>query len=464
MPLTRSRVFPAALLPVPAAMLSVPAALLMALAALVGCTDTAGSSGARGCRGDTDCPLPERCVDARCVIECRADLDCAPTEECRDNVCVDPLAGCTSDADCRAFGLVCDIRTRSCVEPRDGGSPADAAPRDAALLVDGLPVIDAEPDPEPEPPRDRGVDPPRDATPPPLDRAVPPPDAALPDQGPIRGDARYGDPCRCGADCASGFCLQNPYTGGGQCTATCGGGRACEGIDRCVQARVPALAPGCPDPGTGFGEGDVIEICAPNETGVACRGGGDCVIDGLCITPPNPLVGQIPVQAVCGARCQDDRGCPAGFRCGPVGVQGGGQVQACGAAVQIAACPDGSNRSCGGVCAGGLAVSHCLVLDDGPGGYCSCACRTGADCPLGFACSPGVLDTGDPARPGICLPIAGYTCPAGDAQCLSTICLPGGAPGQPDQCTAPCAGPADCPGGYDCLPVPDSDLSICVAR
>lgn len=430
---------------------------------LAGCTDSVGSGSARGCSLNSDCPLPERCIDGRCAVQCRDDTDCLPIEECRGSVCLDPLAGCTSDGDCRAFGLVCDIERRYCVAGEVAG---DAAPRDAQPLIDGLPVLDAQPEPEP----DRGVDPPRDASP--VDRSVPDaelrdaslPDASPPDAGPTRGDGRYGDPCRCGADCASGFCLDNPYLGVGQCTALCDGGRACEGIDRCVQARVPGREPGCPDPGTGHREGDVISICAPNETGVACRGGGDCFIDGLCITPPNPLPGQVPVQPTCGARCVDDRGCPAGFRCQAVAVQGGGQVQACGAAVQIAACPDGSNRSCGGICALGIDVSHCLVIDQGPGGYCSCACRTGADCPLGFACSPGIIDTGDPARPGICLPVAGYTCPAGEAQCLSLLCLPGGGPGQPNQCTAPCTGPGDCPGGYDCLPVPDGNFSLCVAR
>lgn len=446
--------------------------VVVLMSAVSGCTDEVGSGSARGCSLNTDCPLPESCIDGRCALECRADRDCPAGEQCIDSLCVDPFEGCTTDADCRALGagLVCDLNDRRCVPLDAFVLDQGAQPRDMGQFIDGLPILDAEPDTAAP---DRGVDmsrPPVDMSVAP-DRAVPPPDMRVvePDMGPAGGNAPYGDPCQCAADCASGFCLQNPYTGVGQCTALCGGARVCEGIDRCVQARVPGIRPGCPDPGTGVVEGQVVEICAPNETGVPCRGPADCLIDGTCITPPNPLAGQVPVQASCGARCVDDRGCPAGYRCQAVPVQGGGQVQVCGAAVQVAACPDGSNGSCGGVCplAAGvdpLDVSHCLVIDAGPGGYCSCSCRTSADCPLGFACSPGVIDTGDPTRPNICLPMAGFTCPQGEAQCLSLMCIPPTAPTQASaQCSAPCTGPQDCPSGYDCVAA-GGGLNVCAAR
>jgi len=320
------------------------------------------------------------------------------------------------------------------------------------------------------------VEPPIDARPPPRD-AEPPVDATPPDPDaapPVRGDAQYGDPCRCGADCASGFCLQNTYRDfGGQCSAQCGANAAvvrCPGIARCGQARVPALSPGCPDPGLGLDEGDLVQVCAPNETGIACRGPADCIIDGVCVSPPDPVASPVvAVQSICGARCEDDQGCPTGFRCQDVGMQGGQQVRVCAAAVDVAACPDGSNQSCGGVCPmqpgdDPLDISYCIRLDQSPGGFCSCSCRNAGDCPVGFACSRGVLDTGNAARPGICLPIAGYTCPQGDAACLSTLCAPPQGNDTLDRCTAPCTGPADCPTGYTCAQPPGAQITVCVVQ
>lgn len=442
---------------------------LCALAALAGCTDTTGGGSSR-CALNSDCPLPEVCVDERCVIECRITADCPAGEQCEDSICVDPLADCLSDADCRPFGLVCELGLRRCV--------AEMADMRVLTRDTSLPELDAErPDMRPpQPPVDAGprpdARPPRDAAPPPIDATPPPIDAAPP----IRGDARYGDPCRCGADCQSGLCLQNPYNDfAGQCSARCGAGQpqpTCPGIDRCVRSLAPGPAPGCPDPGLGLGEGDIIEVCAPNETGIPCRGPADCIIDGTCITPPDPFSGRgATVQAVCGARCDGDQGCPTGFRCQAIPTQGGGRVNVCAAASAVSICPDGSNGTCGGVCplAAGvdpLVVSHCLVapgLENGPG-LCSCTCRNVGDCPVGFACSRGLIAHDDPSRPGMCLPIAGYNCPQGDAACYSEICAPPQGQDPFDRCTAPCNGPGDCPQGYGCQRPPGAGFDVCVVQ
>ncbi len=451
---------------------------LVMLSGPTACTDVAGGGGSSRCEINSDCPLPEVCIEERCVIQCRIDADCPAGEQCEENICVDPLAGCLSDADCISFGLVCDVVQRRCVaalsdmrvavrdaSPMDRGQPADDArvspPRDAMPPPprDAVPPRDA----APPPPRD-AAPPPRDAAPPPRDAAPPPIDAAPP----VRGDGRYGDPCRCAADCQSGFCLQNPYNDfAGQCSQRCGAGVAdpgCPDIDRCVQARVPPLTPGCPDPGLDIEEGDIVEVCAPNETGIPCRGAADCIIDGVCITPPDPLAGGggVTVQPVCGARCAGDQGCPVGFNCQAVPTQGGGQVDVCAAATEVAACPDGLDASCDAFCAA-PGLGRCIGIDQAFG-YCGCACRNGGDCPLGFACSRDVLDTGDPVRPGICLPIAGYNCPQGDNSCLSLLCAPPQGNDPFDRCTAPCNGPQDCPQGYNCIQPQGAQITVCVVQ
>ena len=189
-------------------------------------------------------------------------------------------------------------------------------------------------------------------------------------------------------------------------------------------------------------------------------------IDQTCVTPPNPVPGQVDVQQACAAVCEQDSNCPVGYRCEHVpGLPQGPRV--CNASARVFACVDGTNRTCGGVCpvAAGVNevdVSHCILLDQGAGGYCSCSCASAAHCPDGFACSPGVIETGDPTRPGICLPIAGYTCPRGPNSCLSFICE---SPRQDvifNRCTAPCNGPQDCPTGMIC--VEDQELGGRVCR
>ena len=419
--------------------------LLVVMTFIFGCADETSE---QTCERNSDCPLPEICSgylaldsgvvrSGRCVIECRVATDCAEGEFCTGNVCQ---------------GADQPIPMGDSGPSRDGGLVADASrpPRDASR-----PTQDAS-------------RPPQDAAQPPRDASLPPPDAApVPDMGGgVRGNARYGEPCQCGADCRTGFCLLNPYNGfAGQCTQRCEN-EACPGIDVCRENLAPAPRVGCEDPGTGLNEGDPVSICLPNETGVACARPEDCLIDGTCVTPPNPLPGLVDVQQTCSAICEQDVQCPIGYRCDSIpGLPRG--VRACTALTEVFACPDGSNRDCGGVCPLGpgvndVDVSHCILLDQGAAGYCSCSCATAGHCPAGFACSREVIETGDRSRPGICLPIAGYTCPLGANSCLSLACGTQRPGTLYAECTAPCTGPQDCPTGMVCLPDPELGASVCV--
>ena len=164
--------------------------------------------------------------------------------------------------------------------------------------------------------------------------------------------------------------------------------------------------------------------------------------------------------------CQSDLKCPVGYRCGEVG---GIQDRVCTPIPQVSACPDGMALNCGGVCpvpAGrneaDLAV--CINAYNQTAGYCTCTCNIAADCPTGFACSR-IGDTGDPTRPGICIPMAGAVCPESDAgvkQCLSTTCLVDEDDVSRNRCSSFCLRAEDCPTDYDCVSV--GDASVCVER
>ena len=86
---------------------------------------------------------------------------------------------------------------------------------------------------------------------PPLDMRLPTTDSAPPqpaDMGVInRGNGQYGDRCRCGADCASGLCVPNPYDQfAGECSQVCGPNTDCPGVDSCIQVSMPGPSQNCP--------------------------------------------------------------------------------------------------------------------------------------------------------------------------------------------------------------------------
>ncbi len=283
---------------------------------------------------------------------------------------------------------------------------------------------------------------------------------------PVRGDSLYGDPCECGADCQSGFCLSNPHNNGqGQCSQTCEGGRACPGIDRCVQALYPERSENCPDSGLPFEVGQRVDICAPNETGEVCNDPADCPIDGVCVTTPNPVPAQVAVPAQCGARCDGDNQCPAGYRCDLIADQLGQDIRVCIADIEISGCAGGDFLRCAGTCDLGFGereidVLTCIQPGNGFDGYCSCFCNTAADCPIGFGCDPRLF-SGNVTRPHICLPVAGNICPEGDQNlCLSTSCLFDQDTGL-NQCTSACQDNLDCPRNFRCVDIPGVNEMYC---
>ncbi len=283
----------------------------------------------------------------------------------------------------------------------------------------------------------------------------------------VRGDGQYGDRCDCGNDCRSGLCLRNPLNGGvGECTQSCADNGACPGIDRCVQSLYPGIREACPDPGLPYEDGDVIDVCAPNETGSVCVVPEDCPIDGVCLAPPNPVPGQVAIPSQCAARCQRDNQCPAGYRCDQVRAQGNELIRVCAPDIEVATCAGGRFELCGGVCQprGGeqqIDIVACIQPEVGDDGYCSCLCADGADCPAGFACSPQFA-SGSVTRPFVCLPIAGYICPDGDQNlCLSESCVFDADTGL-NQCTSACRQDADCPRDFRCDAIPGAPLSYCV--
>ena len=467
-------------------------ALMCALAA---CDD---STTEQSCRVSADCPLPLVCYGAvestptepgrngRCIQECRVDSDCQDGL-CIDSVCGQPGRACRTNSECVPFGQSCDPGTRRCVSPCAPNGICPEGTRCSAnqcIPFDDGPRQDAEVparrDAQVTPVRDARVvmndamapradmrPPPRDMRPPMADSTPPPPV----DMGVVnRGNGQYGDRCRCGADCASGLCVPNPYDQfAGECSQVCGPNADCPGVDSCIQVSVPGPSQNCPPAGLPFDEGDIISVCAVNETGIPCNTGENCTIGGTCYPPPNPIPGQVDVQAACAAPCARDAECPVGFTCQGIQTDAGQVVNVCAPEAQVFVCPDGSNGSCGGVCRVGpgedeVNVSHCIVLAPNQPGYCSCSCNSAAQCPAGYACSRNVIDTQDPARPGICLPISGYTCPLGNDSCLSLACV-----GQLEaelisRCTAPCTNQNDCPANYECMQIPNEPGRYCVAN
>ena len=292
----------------------------------------------------------------------------------------------------------------------------------------------APPDPDMAPPDPDMAPPDPDMAPPDPDMAPPEPDMAPPPLG------AYGAPCMAAAECASGICVNDPEAVGGICTVGCDDADGCPGGDVCLPAE------------NGAG------VCFRPETGDPCNDGRGC-LSGICATPPDP-VPWITVQSVCADRCSANRHCPLGFNCGVV-ESNDGPVRACISAVrQINTCNNGRRIDCIGTCVVPQGrdpqdINLCLDINNNVGpGYCSCTCRTSADCPAGYGCQLAPELSGDLGRPGICLAMAGYRCPfearnPNVLQCPSLSCL-----GEDDldasYCTVLCRNDLDCPTDYTC--------------
>ena len=387
---------------------------------------------------------------------------CDTNQDCESGWCVETERGpvcsvtCLEDNGC-PIGWGCRVVQNTppdvvsvCLpnQPVDAAlPPADAAPPpvDAAP-----PPVDAEPPPPPadaEPPP-----PPVDAAPtapptdpptmPPTDPPTMPPTEPPTEPPVLKG---YWEPCVLGAECESTFCVGDPIEGGGRCTQRCGAARDCPGLDICLDT----------DPGALF-----VGVCFRNETGQPCFDGGDCV-EGVCLTPPDGLP-WVDVQNICVSRCGADDKCPAGYTCEVVQTNTG-PARVCNTNVRrLDICPDGFIDQCigSGACAipagrDPFDIYRCIAVGEGVPGYCSCTCRSTADCPTGFGCYHNLALSGDPVRDGICLAMAGYRCPVGSVnpavdQCPSLACLTPGDDPNEAYCTTECQADVDCPAEYTC--------------
>ena len=284
---------------------------------------------------------------------------------------------------------------------------------------------------------------------------------------PPRGDGQYGDPCDCGIDCATGICL-GAARGPGHCSNRCVNHLHCAGDSLCRTMALREENDGCADPGLGLGEDRVADVCVPNETGLPCEGPEDCLFGSLCLDQSR-LAPNLTIHRICGARCDVNAECPDAYRCDPVDLAGA-RVNVCQPRAELRPCPDGTTDQCVGVCPLDpgeveVDVSQCSSGQAGVAGYCTCACRSAADCPAGFACTVAPARGDEPPAPGTCTPIAGFTCPAGadgHAACPSDLCHdPGEEEGLP-LCTAGCADAASCPDGYHCEIDEGRDRGYCL--
>ena len=267
------------------------------------------------------------------------------------------------------------------------------------------------------------------------------------------GDLEYGETCQSGNQCRSGLCMENAVRSTLQCTNLCERDDDCPGIDTCLEVEDR--------------QGNPARACVLNETGTPCQNPQQCT-SGVCLHPPDPGP-WVSIQAICAAMCPGDHKCPAGYVCQRT-QSPSGEVQVCAPNVSLHSCLDGTVESCGGVCDVAPEierdVTRCVTTAEGVAGYCTCVCATGADCPIGFACNP--MDTGDPARPGVCLAMAGYRC-AQEAedpnvqQCPSLTCVAVDDHISESYCSAICRRDNDCPEDYQCERI-DANNQVCSVR
>ncbi len=367
------------------------------------------------------------------------------------------VAGCDDGGGGGGAAPVADAATPDGARP-DAASP-DAAMPDAALpdarVPDAAPPDAASPDAAAP---DAAV--PDGATP---DAALP--DAATPDAAPPPDAAPAGSPCTpCAApgDCAaSGPGAQcSTLLGGGFCTATCGADGACDPGYRCVfgqclpagfRCDACAVRPCAEDRRCNLDTG----TCDPRVRRCGACGTDDDCEQGLGCRP-------LGLGRSCLPGCDDDGGCPDGFRCDlglcvpnagfcdNCGGCGGdrpvcnfltGMCLACGPGFP---CPDGALCDEAGECVALPDGVECRTdLDCREAGRPFCvegacmACRADVECAANERCDGGACVL-DPCARLACQ--TGAACDAAEARCEG----PGGAPA--------CVADADCGDGHRCNP------------
>ncbi|MFN3198793.1 MAG: hypothetical protein ACE366_10340 [Bradymonadia bacterium] len=421
----------------------------------------------------TPCSSDEGCPNGACYtlggsevcgLDCTSDAGCPEDYECRDvldegsSQCVPRRLACPELPDAEVpDAQLADAGVMDAEVP-DAGLP-DAEMPDSAVPDAELPdveVPDAEiPDAEVPDAEVPDAETPDAEVP---DAEVPDaevPDMEIPDAAPPR--LGYGEPCDAAAQCESELCVDDPDRAGGVCTQLCASADDCPGIDVCLNAE--------------GGQG----VCFRNETGVPCVDAGGCV-EGLCLTPPDPNVPWMTIQAVCASRCENDRRCPAGFSCEVI-QSDQGPVRACAPDVRrMVQCQGGFRDFClgSGLCQvpvnrDPLDVYLCInvpnALGQGQNGYCSCTCASAADCPDGYGCFFAPELSGDAGRPGICMAASGYRCAAQAAeligdQCPTLTCVEPGDDPDEAYCSLFCRNDLDCPSGYSCEQEQGSQICV----
>ena len=134
----------------------------------------------------------------------------------------------------------------------------------------------------------------------------------------LPGEGCFGDACVDGGDCLSGYCVD--HLGDPVCTQTC--------VEECP--------PGWNCKGVGMGGPDLVYVCLSDARVLCrpCKDNSDCISasgqEDLCVDYGTE-------GHFCGALCEEDSDCPAGYACLTTG-EGGGEVLQCQAASGVCPC------------------------------------------------------------------------------------------------------------------------------
>ena len=334
-------------------------------------------SGATSCNRDSDCDSGEVCSGGTCVTETQGDGGVG--ESCATNEC--------------ASGLICI---------QGGGEPF------CTLICEGGDC--------PSGWGCQGVNSSQGA----INLCLPSAEEA--------GDARFGDGCEAGPECASGLCVSD-------------GQRAfCSEV--CVEDS------GCPDEATCYALSDGGGACVPaggtssGGYGDSCNDASDCDNE-ICLDDGEAVY--------CSELCEDDGDCPSGSAC--YALESGEGVCVIESAPSMPSEPtQGFDEACesSDECLSGLCV------DDGERSFCSAECAEDSDCPPSAVCAE-LSDGG-----GACLPVDEPVAPPAecevDQDCPGAEVCEGGACVEP--APSPEAGVEADPSNLDEPFTPEDDVFV----
>lgn len=280
------------------------------------------------CVRDTDCATG-RCVDdvggsRMCTRTCTASRECADEHACAEGVCLPDDTGAVC-----AVATPATCRLGLCLGPTGGSGQCTRPCDDASECPAGYACTDV--------------------------------GAAF------RVCVDIEKPCTAGGtECGSSLCV--PGVG---CTARCRSAADC-----------PARRfPGLPQYTCASSFGSPTPVCTPPLLDAGGDVAGDDAMGALCSAPINECRSALcadPADTganMCIQTCGAEGGCPLGWGCKPVEVEGGGIYTFCVRA---------GNTPIGGVCS---AASQCASGLCDSGGYCTRLCADGL-CPTGWSCTP----------------------------------------------------------------------------